>query len=170
MGLMLWFGLNTVSGLTPGKEYFFSAYVTSVYPPPVGTPATAPALLAFSINGTELIPDISTATTGDWDLFYRSWIAPRNWRCQTYLSLTELPRLPAMTLRSMISACLQRSPASPNPPPCCFLDLGWLGWQGLGESLRSNETHKRLITERQGQSALPFLCILSRNRRSAIIM
>jgi hypothetical protein len=66
---------ESVSGLTVGTEYFFSAYLTSVYPPPVGTPATAPALLAFDINGTPLVPDISAATTGNWFLFYRSWTA-----------------------------------------------------------------------------------------------
>jgi hypothetical protein len=116
---------QTVAGLEIGTEYFFSAWVTSVYPPPVGTPAVAPALLAFSINGTELVPDIFAATTGNWSLFYRSWTATA-----TTANLSLINRTTDAQGNDFAIDDIRLSTSIPTPEPTTLLLLG-LGLIGM---------------------------------------
>jgi len=66
-----------VSGTIPvasGTQYYFSAWLTSVYPPPVGSDPIAPATLAFSINGSQINGDFTVnGPVGTWQLFYVGW-------------------------------------------------------------------------------------------------
>jgi len=66
---------DTVSGLTPGQQYYLSAWMTSVYPQ-TGQNPIAPAVLAFSIDGVQLGVDITLSDpVGTWRQFYVPWIA-----------------------------------------------------------------------------------------------
>jgi PEP-CTERM motif len=124
---------ESVSGLTPGAEYFFSAYVTSVYPPPVGTPAIAPALLAFSINGTALVPDISAATTGNWDLFYRSWTADATTANLSLINRTTTASGNDFAIDDISLAT--EIPSVPEPATMLLLGFGLFG-VGLGRKFK----------------------------------
>ena len=57
-----------------GQTYYFSAWLTSVYPPPVGSDPIAPATLAFSINDVQIDGDFTVSgPVGTWQLFYVGW-------------------------------------------------------------------------------------------------
>lgn len=72
-GVQIWG--DTVNGLTAGQQYYFSAWMTSVYPQ-TGQPPIAPAVLAFSIDGTQLNGDITLSDpVGTWRQFYVPWTA-----------------------------------------------------------------------------------------------
>ena len=124
---------ESVSGLTVGTEYFFSAYVTSIYPPPVGTPAIAPALLAFSINGTALVPDISAATTGNWDLFYRSWTADATTANLSLINRTTTASGNDFAIDDISLAT--EIPSVPEPATMLLLGFGLFG-VGLGKKFK----------------------------------
>lgn len=64
-GVAVW--QQSIPSLASGTQYFFSAWVTSVY-------ADNPALLNFSINGTPIGGTFAASpTTGEWLQFFATW-------------------------------------------------------------------------------------------------
>lgn len=68
----------TSAPVTAGTKYYFSAWLTSVYPA-AGTDPIAPASLAFSIGDIQQGADFTLLQkVGVWSLFYTEWEAPIN--------------------------------------------------------------------------------------------
>lgn len=61
--------------VTMGETYYFGAWLTSLYPPPVGSGPISPGILAFSINGAQIGSDFTAGDVGIWELFYVPWVA-----------------------------------------------------------------------------------------------
>lgn len=120
---------ESVSGLEEGKTYFFSAYVTSVYPKPVGAAAIAPALLAFSVNGNPIGPDISAAVTGRWDLFYQSFVADETGTANiSLINRTTMPEGNDFAIDDI--GLSTKIPTVPEPATMLLLGLGLVGLAG----------------------------------------
>lgn len=119
---------QTVTGLTLGETYFFSAYVTSVYPPPVGSPAQAPADLLFSADGAALVPTVVTADTGVWVLYYRSFVAGDD---EVTLSLVNFTTAAGGNDFAVDNIRLSTSIPTPEPTTLLLLGLGLLGMAGV---------------------------------------
>jgi hypothetical protein len=63
---------QTSIAVTPNTDYYFSAWITSVFP-------SSPATLQFSINGSTLGSIIqATSGTPDWLQFYATWNSGSN--------------------------------------------------------------------------------------------
>ncbi len=72
-GAVVWSDKTTA--LTSGQQYYFSAYMTSVYPQ-AGADPISPAVLAFSINGNLVGGDVTlSGPVGAWELLYVPWTA-----------------------------------------------------------------------------------------------
>jgi MYXO-CTERM domain-containing protein len=66
-GVTVW--EQTGIAVLANTTYYFGAYVSSVHP-------ASPAVLAFSINGTQIGGTISpSSTVGVWSLFYEPWFS-----------------------------------------------------------------------------------------------
>jgi hypothetical protein len=70
---------SSTFAVTPGQTYYFGAWVTSLYPPPVGSDPTSPGILAFSINDIQIGSNFTAGDVGIWDLFYEPWVADVNY-------------------------------------------------------------------------------------------
>ena len=74
----VWASLPNSIAVTPGQQYSFSAWLTSVYPE-VGASPISPANLAFSINGTQINGDFTLSSpVGTWQQFSTLWTADAN--------------------------------------------------------------------------------------------
>lgn len=68
-GVIAW---SEVLGVLPNTQYYFSAWVASVYP-------VSPAQLQFSINGTTLGSIFEASSTpGSWQQFFAPWFSGSN--------------------------------------------------------------------------------------------
>lgn len=73
-GVKVW---GTDVTVVANTTYYFSAYMTSVYPPPVGSNPSAPAQLVFSIAGNEIgSVDLQNGKVGIWQQYWTAWTAP----------------------------------------------------------------------------------------------
>lgn len=68
---------KSTASVTAGQTYYFSAFMTSVYPPPVGSNPVAPAILQFSIDNNNIGSAVFLAggKVGNWQQFFVPWTA-----------------------------------------------------------------------------------------------
>lgn len=126
---------ETVTGLTIGQTYYFSAWLTSIYPPPVGSAPTEPAVLAFSKNGTQIDGDITLSDpVGTWDLFYNSFVADAT---TATLSVINRNTVAGGNDFAMDDISLTTSiPGVPEPATLLLLGFGLVGLVGVGRKFK----------------------------------
>lgn len=136
-GDTVWSSSTAANSITAGTKYYFSALVTSVYPPPIGGPATEPALLTFSINGIDLTPAVQTDKTGIWNLYYREWTAQAG-DTQANLVLKNATVIAGGNDFAIDKIQLTTYiPSIPEPTTLLLLGLGLVGLAGIRRKMES---------------------------------
>jgi hypothetical protein len=126
---------ETVTGLTTGQTYYFSAWLTSIYPPPLGSAPTSPAVLAFSLNGVQLGSDITVSQpVGTWNLFYNSFVAAGT---TATISVINRNNVAGGNDFAMDDISLDtRVPGVPEPATMLLLGLGLIGLAGVKRKIK----------------------------------
>jgi len=116
-----------------GATYYFSAWLTSVYPQ-IGNPPIAPATLAFSINGVQIDGDFMLSEpVGTWELFYVPWVADAT---SANLSLINRNLIAAGNDFALDDISLDTTNPIPEPTTMILLGSGLIGLWGARKKFK----------------------------------